>query len=285
MRRNQRRTLSNFAAGAIALVVTVVAVYFGFTKAIPFQHHFTISATFPTANNLMPKSPVRIAGVNVGKVVTVQHLRAGEPGVLVKMQIEDKGLPIHKDATFAIRPRIFLEGNFFVDIHPGTPSAPTLGDGDRVTTTRTTTPVQFDQILTTLQTDTRQNLRILLDEYGTGVSDGGARGVNASIPYWEPAYKNSAIVNEATLGLRAHDLSGYIRGAGITAQALDNSPPALQNLITDFNVTPHAVAVQQDNLSATVAELPRTLRAARPALLALNNAFPPLRRLVVALPP
>ena len=166
-------------------------------------------------------------------------------------------------------------------MHPGTPSAPALGDGDRVTSTRATTPVQFDQILTSLQTDTRKNLQILLKEYGTGVSDGGSAGFNASIPYWEPAYKYSAIVNEATLGLKAHDLSGYIRGAGITAQALDNSPPALQNLITDFNVTARAFAVQQDNLSATVAELPRTLNAARPALAALNNAFPPLRRLVV----
>jgi len=285
MRRNQRRTLSNFAAGAIALVVTVVVVYFGFTKAIPFKHHFTISATFPTANNLRPNSPVRIAGVAVGKVVAVQHLRAGEPGALVKMQIQDNGLPIHKDATFAIRPRIFLEGNFFVDVHPGTPSAPALSDGDTVRSTRATTPVQFDQILTTLQTDTRKNLQILLHEYGTGVSDGGSAGFNASIPYWEPAYKNSAIVNEATLGLKAHDLSGYIRGAGITAQALDNSPPALQNLITDFNVTARAFAVQQDNLSNTVAELPRTLHAARPALLALNNAFPPLRRLIVDLRP
>jgi ABC-type transporter Mla subunit MlaD len=281
MRRNQPRRLSNFAAGALALVVTIAVVYFGFTKAIPFQHHFTISATFPTSNNLMPKSPVRIAGVNVGKVVEVSHLRAGEPGAVVKMQIDDKGLPIHKDATFSIRPRIFLEGNFFVDIHPGTPSAPTLGDGDRVSATRTTTPVQFDQILTSLQTDTRQNLRTLLYEYGAGVSDGGSQGFNASIPYWEPAYKYSAIANEATLGLHPHDLSGYIQGAGITAQALDNSPPALQNLITDFNTTAHAFAVQQGNLSSTVAELPRTLSAARPALAALNNAFPPLRRLIV----
>src|SRR5256714_13519411 len=165
MRRNQKRTLSNFAAGAIALVLTVLIVYFGFTKAIPFQHHFTISATFPTANNLMPKSPVRIAGVNVGKVVTVQHLRAGEPGVLVKMQIEDKGLPIHKDATFAIRPRIFLEGNFFVDIHPGTPSVPTLGDGDSVSATPTTTPDQLYQILSTIKSVTCQTLRTLLVEY------------------------------------------------------------------------------------------------------------------------
>ena len=46
------------------------------------------------------------------------------------MEIDDKGLPIHKDATMKIRPRIFLEGNFFVDLKPGTPAAPTLDDGD-----------------------------------------------------------------------------------------------------------------------------------------------------------
>ena len=43
------------------------------------------------------------------------------------MRIDDKGQPIHKDATATIRPRIFLEGNFFVDLHPGTPSSPKLG--------------------------------------------------------------------------------------------------------------------------------------------------------------
>ena len=37
----------------------------------------------------------------------------------VTMNITNQGLPIHDDATFAIRPRIFLEGNFFVDVSPG----------------------------------------------------------------------------------------------------------------------------------------------------------------------
>ena len=42
------------------------------------------------------------------------------------MSINPNGLPIHADATAKIRPRIFLEGNFYVDLHPGTPSAPVL---------------------------------------------------------------------------------------------------------------------------------------------------------------
>ena len=40
------------------------------------------------------------------------------------MDIQQNGLPIHADATVDIRPRIFLEGNFYVDLKPGTPERP-----------------------------------------------------------------------------------------------------------------------------------------------------------------
>ena len=56
--------------------------------------------------------------------------RTAPNAAVVTMEIDNKGLPIHKDATLKIRPRIFLEGNFFVDMQPGTPATPTLGDGD-----------------------------------------------------------------------------------------------------------------------------------------------------------
>ena len=46
----------------------------------------------------------------------------GDNGAVVTMRIQDKGRPLHKDARFKIRPRIFLEGNFFVDVTPGTPA-------------------------------------------------------------------------------------------------------------------------------------------------------------------
>jgi phospholipid/cholesterol/gamma-HCH transport system substrate-binding protein len=279
MRRGQKKGLSYFAAGAIALVVTVAIVYFGFTKAVPFQQHYEVKGIFSSSNNLRLNSPVRIAGVPVGKVVKVEPLRKGESGAVVTMRIEDKGRPIKTDATFSIRPRIFLEGNFFVDINPGTPQAPELGDGDTVQASRTRTPVQLDQILTALQADTRRSLQKLLVEYSTGVSGEGGIGFNKSIAYWESAYRSSSIVNEATRGQRPGDLVGYIRNAAVVAEALDRNPAALKSLITDLNTTAAAFAREQGALEQTIAELPRTLRAARPALGALNQAFPPVRRL------
>src|SRR3954447_23103443 len=141
--------MSYTTAGVIAIVVTLVACYFGFTKANPFAQHFELRAAFKTTNNLRPNSPVRIAGVTIGKVTKVE--RAGDDGAIVTLRIDDKGQPIHSDAHVAIRPRIFLEGNFFVDLQPGTPSAPILGDNDIIPVNQTDTPVQLDQILTALQ--------------------------------------------------------------------------------------------------------------------------------------
>ncbi|MGZ4278243.1 MAG: MlaD family protein, partial [Solirubrobacteraceae bacterium] len=82
MRRAGNKGMSPFKVGAIVLVVTVIAVYLGFTKQIPFQHHYTIQAVFPTANNIRKASPVRIAGVNIGKVTGISRLQEGKPGAV-----------------------------------------------------------------------------------------------------------------------------------------------------------------------------------------------------------
>ncbi|HEY3190721.1 MAG TPA: MlaD family protein [Solirubrobacteraceae bacterium] len=285
MRRNQKRRISNVQAGVIGLVLTLLVGYFGFTKAIPFRHHYTVSAMFETANNLKPGSAVRIAGVNVGKVTEVNLLHPDDPAAQVKMRLDKKALPLHSDATFKIRPRIFLEGNFFVDIAPGTPSAPTTGDGHVFPVNQTSAPVQLDQITTALPSYTRRDLQRLLQELSSGLSHGGAAGYNRSIPYWEPAYKTGAMVSDATLGEQQHDLSGYIKSSTQVARALDRQPAKLQSLIADLNTTAHALGVHDQRLEAAINELPRTLAAGLPALRELNDAFPPLRRFVVKFRP
>jgi virulence factor Mce-like protein len=272
--------MSPFTVGALVLVAIVALTYLGFTKEIPFRHHYEIHAVFRTANNVKPASPVRIAGVNVGKVTSVERLASDHNAARVTMRIDKKGLPIHKDATMQIRPRIFLEGNFFVDLQPGSPSAPSIGDGDTVPVNQTSAPVQIDQILTTLQTDTRKDLQTLLDELSTGLSGQGGAGFNRSIPYWKGAYERGAIASDATLGMLEHDLSGYIKNAGATAAALDRNDVQLKSLITDFNTTAAAFAARDQDLSTAIAELPRTLRAGQPALDSLNASFPPLRRFI-----
>ena len=85
---------------------------------------------------------------------------------VVTMEITDNGRPVREDATLKIRPRLFLEGNFFVDLKPGTPGADELADGGMIPVTQTATPVQLDQVLTALQTDTRASLQETLIGFG-----------------------------------------------------------------------------------------------------------------------
>jgi virulence factor Mce-like protein len=277
--------MSAFRAGVIAIVITLIGVYLGFTKKIPFRSHFEVKAAFASSNNLRPNSPVRIAGVEVGKVAKVQPTSPGAESAVVTMRINDIGRPIHVDATAKIRPRIFLEGNFFVDLTAGSAHAPVLGDGDTIPATQTSTPVQLDQVLAALDFDTRDSLKMTLGELGKAMDAGLAKEFDKSLPDQAPAYKFSAIVAEALLGRRPHDLSAVIRDFGTTAAALDRSPPRLKSLLTNFNIFAHSLAVEDDNLAATVNELPRTLEAAGPALDSLNASFPSVRRLAVdALP-
>jgi phospholipid/cholesterol/gamma-HCH transport system substrate-binding protein len=293
-KRKKRERLSKFQAGVLGVVVIVIGTYLAYTKfANPFASKFTVHALFSSANGLRPDSFVRIAGVNVGTVTNVAPVASCKVNGStekacqvsdVTMEIQDAGLPLHNNATFAIRPRIFLEGNFFVDVSPGTPEAPVVGSGHTFPITQGTEPVQVDQVLTSLQQDTRQNLQILLKQFGIGVKKGGP-SYNASIPQWLPAYKYSSIVAHDALGIQPHDLSNWISKQGDVSGAIDAHPDNLKNLITDFNTTALSFARQQGNLQRSVAELPVTLQAAIPAFNALNAAFPPLRALATTLTP
>ncbi len=167
---------------------------------------------------------------------------------------------------------------------PGSPSAPTVKSGHTFPIQQSRDPVQLDQLLSSLQANTRQNLQILLKEYGTGVKQGGPAFAR-SIQYWLPAYEYGAIVEHDLLGYQPHDLSNAIYQGGTVSGAFDAHPAQLENLITTFNQTAGAFASQSTALQNAVAELPKTLAAATPAFNALNAAFPPLRALARTLIP
>jgi phospholipid/cholesterol/gamma-HCH transport system substrate-binding protein len=277
MRRERGPT--PFVVGATLLVLAVLATYFAFTKDIPFVNEpYEIKAAFRDTAGITPHSPVRIAGVEVGEVTDIEHTSPGSQSATVTMAIHDDGRPVHADATAKIRPRIFLEGNFFVDLSPGTPGARELDDGATIPASRTTTPVQFDQVLGALQSDTRNDLRHVFTEVSKAQDAGGAKAFDDSLKYQPAAYKFSSIVSEALLGKHPGDLGDWVRDQGVVAGAADADPAKLRSLVVDFNATAGALADRESALTQAVGELPRTLRAAPPALDALEAAFPDVRR-------
>ncbi|HYZ27591.1 MAG TPA: MlaD family protein, partial [Thermoleophilaceae bacterium] len=227
MRGGRRDGISPFRAGLLAIVVVAVACYFAFSRSNPFSNPYHVTAYFKNANNLKPNSAVRIAGVEVGKVKSVSAADPATGNAKVVMEIQDKGLPLHKDAEVKVRPRIFLEGNMFVDVQPGTPEAPILKSGGSIPATQTAAPVQFEQVLRALQRDTRSDLQTLFKEFATGLDGGGAEAFNKSIKFWKPAYQYSALANDATLGRQPHDLSKLVRAQGKVFRSLSANEAAL----------------------------------------------------------
>ena len=290
----RKHRLTAFQAGLVAIVLIVIGAYLGFTKDIPFTRPFELSAVFENAPPIQKGTAVRIAGVDVGKVSKVEPLGDNSPGVKVTMKLEDEALPIHEDAEVKARQRIFLEGNLFMDIKPGSPSADSVEDGDTIPATQTAAPVQFDQVLGTLDTTTREDLRDLLEGFGDSLNgqpqpgedddqdpdvkgETAAEALNDSLDYAPEALRGAAIVNQATLGREAHDLSKLIAGQQKIFAALASREIQLKDLITNFNITVGALATEQQNLGATIHELPEVLEAAQPALDNLNAAFPSTR--------
>ena len=80
-------------AGVLAILGIAIFVYLAFAKSIPFTKPYEVHAVFSSSNQLHKGNPVRIAGVDVGKVAGHQP----GPGTtqVVTLAISEQGQPVH----------------------------------------------------------------------------------------------------------------------------------------------------------------------------------------------
>ena len=302
MRRHKPR-VSRFMAGIIAILVIFAACYLVFGGSLPFQSPpFVLKAVFTSNTQLHIPSPVRIAGVDVGNVTSVNYIPHSRDAAIVTMDIDRSGLPIHSNATALIRSRIFLEGNFYVDLSPGSPEAPTLTSGSTLPAANTSGPVQLDRVLSALSYNARGNLQTLLQGLGTALNSeptaaedagqdpivrglSGGQSLNKSLDYSVGAFRASSIVNEALLGIQPHDLENAVIGNSEVLRGLAGAGAQLGSFVHTFNLTLSALAARQTALSQTIADLPTLLRNTNTSDLALDRSFPPTQRFASAIVP
>src|SRR6187455_944152 len=74
MRKSERKRIPNALLGLIIAVVLAIASYVAFTKDLPWGGGTEYQAVFASAQNMRVNSPVRIAGVEAGKVTKVEPL-------------------------------------------------------------------------------------------------------------------------------------------------------------------------------------------------------------------
>jgi phospholipid/cholesterol/gamma-HCH transport system substrate-binding protein len=121
----------------------------------------TVEARFADDLKVRRGDPVRVAGVDIGQVDEVR--REGAETVLV-LRREKPAWFVTQRAEVKVRPRIFEEGRFFLDLGPAlAEGGPELQDGDSIPVSRTSLPPSYDELLQ--DPDRRKELKEFYDEY------------------------------------------------------------------------------------------------------------------------
>lgn len=274
-----QRRIPNGLLGLIGAVAFLAFVYGAFTKRVPFVEGYRVTAVVQSSNELRSGSPVRIAGVDVGEVVELE--KGDGDTALVTMELKDSGRPLHTDAEIRIRPRLFLEGGFYIEVDPGSPSAPEIDDGGTIPLGQTAIPVQFDQILTgAFARPSRESFTRIIDEVGTALDEGGARDLGRAQEPLVPALRDVAVVAEAAQGEKRGDVETTVRSLARITTALAANDDALGRLVSGMARTTAALADEQAALRASVRGIDGVLRDAPRALRAVDAGLGPTEDLV-----
>ncbi len=283
LRRGPQKRLSVGMLGVIGLLVVFAFIYFSFAKRVPFIEGYRLEGVFSNTSQLRKGSPAMRTGVDVGKVVGIDK----GPGTtaLIEMEFKDSALPIHEDVTLRVRPRLFLEGGFYIEVRPGSPSAPSLADKGTVPLGQTSVPVQFDQILTSLDRPARESLQRTITNLAEGTSDGAAKAFGDAAKPFIPALRDTTQVAQAARGIQRHDLSELISSLAMITGTLAANDRELGEMVTALNVTTGALASESSSLRAGLREADALTAKGGAELRGVAAGLPAIERFVARLRP
>jgi phospholipid/cholesterol/gamma-HCH transport system substrate-binding protein len=297
------RAIRGRSRDMIALVILLVAglatmlVIIGQQKAslpgwVPIfgQDFFELKADFLPAQAVTPGQgqAIDISGIQVGKIGNV-NLENGH--AVVRMDIKPKYAPlIHRDASLLLRPKTGLN-DMVIEMDPGTHGRE-IKEGSTVPLASTLPQVNSDQVLASLDADTRNYLTLLLQGGAEGL--GGKRKgleLSSTLRRLEPTTRDIAKINTA-VATRRHELARVIHNFGLLSQELGKHDQQLTRFVGSSNTVFASFARQQNAIRSSLQELPSTLQATNKGLgasdklsLTLRKALPPLIPSAAALKP
>ena len=240
------------AAGVSGYVLLHQRLRFPFIQPKPFE----LNAEFSTAQAVIAGQgqTVRVSGVRIGDIGDVQ-LKDGH--AVVQMQIDPEYADmIHTDATALLRPKTGLK-DMFVELNPGTDRAPLAHKGWTLPISRTEPDVNPDEILSELDDDTRDYLRLLISGAGRGL-EGRAPELRDVFARFEPTHRDLARVNGA-VAERRQNLKHLIASLSKLNRELASRDDDLAGLVDSSAAVMRAFASEQAQVSSAVRELPSTL--------------------------
>ena len=271
-----RKHWKDFAAIVALLLITVgIAGYILSNERLRFPWEpspFTINASFATAQAVTPGQgqSVRVSGVQIGLVGKVT-LKNGEGVVQMDIDPKYKHL-IHTDWSALLRPRTGLD-DMFIELSPGPTGdhAPVAPSGYTIPVSNTMPVVNLDEILSSLDADSREYLDLLVNGAGQGLKNHGGDQLAQVMERFEPTHRDLARVNSA-VAVRGTNLQRLVNSLRRLNDALAAKQGQIVQLVDSSEKVFRAFASEEGNVSRAVADLPGTLQQTT-ATLAKVQAF------------
>lgn len=245
-----------------ATVATLLVAGVGVALAAPgigagSPHEFTID--FPTASGLVSGSDVLEAGSKVGIISDIKPLQGDKASVTVS--IESDHWPLHQGLQADIRPKSLL-GEKYVDLHDGPAKNPEYDTTKVLEAPADSVPVELDQFVNSLDTDTRSALRVLLNDLGAGIAGEGV-DLNQAIKTGRDDLAHLAVTGK-TLDNRDPDLDRILVGLDGLFQKLtqDEQLNQMSQLIDNGKATLDAVEAEEQSFSRSFSDAEKALAEA-----------------------
>jgi phospholipid/cholesterol/gamma-HCH transport system substrate-binding protein len=262
MKRAIRDHATDVGAIIVLLVLSVVVAgyilkherfQFPFIQASPY----VLNAEFSTAQAVTPGQgqSVRVSGVYIGEIGAVT-LKNGLADVQLDISQKYKHL-IHTDATALLRPKTGLK-DMFIEVDPGSASAPVAKQGFTIPVSNTNPDIDVDEILSSLDADSRSYLELLVNGAGEGLQGKGGTELAQVFERFEPTHRDLARLNGA-VAVRGRDLSQLVNSLQRLNTALSTKQAQIVQLVDSSATVLHAFASQDTNLSKAITDLPGTL--------------------------
>lgn len=254
------------AIGIVALFVILSQQSSALPQWFPLlgENRFELKTEIQTAQAVTPGQgqTVNLSGVKVGDITNVD-LKDGV--AVVTMQVDPKYAPlIHPDASVLLRPRTGLQ-DMVLEVDPGTEGG-SVPEGFTIPLANSEPNVNFDQILASLDGDTRAYLRLLLAGGAEALgSPNKSERFSSVLRRLEPTARDLAKINGA-LAQRRENLRRIVTNFKLLAQEVGKSDTNLAGFVSSQNDVFGAFAAEEQNIRATLRGLPGALQATRGAL-------------------
>jgi phospholipid/cholesterol/gamma-HCH transport system substrate-binding protein len=220
------------------------------------EDFYEVEAELQTAQAVVPGQgqTVNIAGVKVGDIGGV---RLEDGRAIIDMKIQPEHAPIYRDATILLRPKTGLK-DMYIALDPGTKEAGEVPEGDRIPAESSLPDVNPDEVLASLDADTRDYLRILLNAGAEALDADGPKQLREVIKRFEPTSRDTEKIT-AGLVRRRENIRRVIHNFQVLATELGANDRELAEFVDSANANFEAIANQEQSLREAVRLLPGTL--------------------------